>query len=147
VGSITIASGASVVTIDTLNGGRGNDFLRGEAGNDILDGGSGRDILIGGAGADSLTGGTGRDTFVLYSQSEGVDTITDFEDGFDLIDLRVMFARPEFVGLGFAALGITASGADTIIRVTSNAPSTTTQLFTVTGRAPSLFTAADFILV
>jgi uncharacterized delta-60 repeat protein len=132
--------------VDTLNGGRGNDFLRGEAGNDILDGGSGRDILIGGAGADSLTGGTGRDTFVLYSQSEGVDTITDFEDGFDLIDLRVMFQRPEFTGRGFSDLSFVTVGADTSIRVTSNA-ATNIQLFTVTGRTPGIFSVADFTLV
>jgi uncharacterized delta-60 repeat protein len=132
--------------VDTLNGGRGNDFLRGEAGNDILDGGSGRDILIGGAGTDRLTGGTGRDTFVLYSQSEGVDTITDFEDGFDLIDLRVMFQRPEFTGRGFSDLSFVTVGADTSIRVTSNT-ATNIQLFTVTGRTPGIFSAADFTLV
>jgi uncharacterized delta-60 repeat protein len=138
---------------DALNGGRGNDFLRGDAGNDTLTGGSGNDVLIGGAGADSLTGGTGRDTFVLYSQTEGGDTIVDFEDGFDLIDLRVMFQRPEFGLLGataaarFAALTISPSGANTTISVTSTSPVATTPLLTITARNSAIFSVADFLLL
>ncbi|WP_427450981.1 calcium-binding protein [Litorimonas sp. WD9-15] len=89
---------------DRLNGGSGNDILDGGTGDDILLGGgrddsltggegddllngqSGNDTLNGGAGQDTLTGGAGADVFVA-SQGNGVDIITDFEDGTDMIDL------------------------------------------------------------
>jgi uncharacterized delta-60 repeat protein len=132
---------------DILNGGRGNDFLRGDAGNDTLNGGSGNDILLGGAGVDTLTGGLGRDRFVLYSQSESGDFITDFTSGQDLIDLRVLRARPEYAGVSFGAgLTTTILGSTTQIKITSTSgPATITTLFTLNGTTP--LTAADFILV
>ncbi|MES2677436.1 MAG: M10 family metallopeptidase C-terminal domain-containing protein, partial [Pseudomonadota bacterium] len=56
----------------------------------------GNDILIGGAGVDNLTGGAGRDTFVFNFFSESsltidtnnIDTITDFKQGEDQINLH-----------------------------------------------------------
>ena len=60
-----------------------------------LVGGSGDDTLIGGAGNDTLTGGLGADTFVWHladkSPTPGtpaVDTVTDFGNGDDKLDLR-----------------------------------------------------------
>jgi uncharacterized delta-60 repeat protein len=130
---------------DTLNGGRGNDFLRGEAGDDIMDGGSGRDVLIGGAGADTLTGGTGQDTFVLYSKTEAIDTITDFLPGTDVIDLRLLLARPEYAGATFASLSFT-SGANTQVQITGTSGLTT--LLTLTGVTEiQAKVAGNFILV
>ena len=76
---------------DTLNGGAGNDQLSGDGGQDELDGGSGDDTLTGGLGHDLLTGGAGIDTFVwTANDTNGTDTITDFnanEDKLDLSDL------------------------------------------------------------
>ncbi len=97
---------------DTLNGGNGDDMLYGGAGSDELDGGDGNDrleggegdldVLAGGAGedrlfgnggndrleggrdADRLRGGEGADEF-LFRRGDGVDVITDFEDGTDTI--------------------------------------------------------------
>lgn len=69
---------------DTIVALSGNDTLLGGDGADILWGGAGDDILWGGAGNDRLTGDSGRDTFVLGFAS-GVETITDFQDGIDLI--------------------------------------------------------------
>ncbi|MEJ7933551.1 calcium-binding protein [Sphingobium sp. AN558] len=76
-----------------LLGFAGNDSLSGGGGNDIVSGGAGRDILLGGAGDDTLFGGDGRDTLTggidadLFAytrwESEGGDTITDFESGVD----------------------------------------------------------------
>ena len=45
------------------------------------------DKLYGGKGNDRLTGGAGKDTFIFKKQ-EGKDTITDFENGKDKIDLK-----------------------------------------------------------
>ncbi len=72
---------------DTLNGDGGIDHLYGQNGNDTLIGGEGNDFLQGGAGNDNLTGGDGQDTFVLAA-GKGTDTITDFEDGSDIIRLN-----------------------------------------------------------
>lgn len=87
---------------DTLQGGAGNDMLLGGAGADRLMGGAGNDTLTGGAGADTLTGGAGADVFVLTPRSSvGLqrDTITDFGNGADRIDLRPLFSQPaEFIG-------------------------------------------------
>ena len=83
---------------DRLFGDAGDDRLFGDAGNDKLDGGQGDDQISGGAGKDALTGGEGADVF-LFEVGSGKDTITDFEDGFDQIDLS-----------GLAAMGITEFG-------------------------------------
>jgi Ca2+-binding RTX toxin-like protein len=64
---------------DQINGGAGNDTIRGEKDSDRLNGGSGDDILIGGAGPDIF----------VFSQLviAGQDTIRDFEDGKDKIEI------------------------------------------------------------
>jgi Ca2+-binding RTX toxin-like protein len=69
---------------DKLYGEDGDDFLFGGAGIDRLNGGAGNDVIDGGAGNDILGGGLGADVFVLAAGG-GRDTVTDFEDGIDLI--------------------------------------------------------------
>ena len=71
---------------DFVSGQQGNDTLEGGAGNDSLLGGIGDDTLIGGAGNDDLYGYKGADTFV-YNAYDGNDTIKDFTNGEDTIDL------------------------------------------------------------
>ena len=94
---------------DTISGGSGDDVLIGGAGDDTLDGGADSDWLEGGTGDDTLTGGSGDDTF-LFERDNGNDTITDFANGGDLIDLR------EFTQISsFADLAITADGDDVVI--------------------------------
>ena len=73
---------------DKLFGQAGNDFLYGGAGNDVLNGGAGNDRLFGGAGNDRLTGGAGKDVFV-FAKGAGADTITDFQDGVDRIQINI----------------------------------------------------------
>ena len=78
---------------DTLDGGDGNDELYGGARADELDGGAGDDYLEGGAGADELTGGAGADTFAFFIVDGAVnDTIVDFEDGTDDVDITLVAA-------------------------------------------------------
>jgi len=69
--------------------GKGNNDesdLFGNAGDNKLFGLGGGDILDGGKGNDTLDGGEGADTFVFKS-GYGRDTILDFEDGMDTIDV------------------------------------------------------------
>ena len=73
---------------DTLYGGPdgGDDRMYGENGNDRIFGGIGNDTIYGGTGDDVLSGGVDDDTFV-FAPGSGDDTITDFTDGDDKIDL------------------------------------------------------------
>ena len=90
---------------DTLYGGDSRDALYGNLGDDVLFGDAGADRLTGNEGADTLTGGAGPDLFV-FKAGDGVDTITDFEDGVDRIRIVT----------GAASMGdltITDLGADT----------------------------------
>ena len=67
-------------------GGTGDDRLSGGAGSDTLVGQAGDDRLAGGGGDDRLWGGGGSDVFIFWGVN-GDDTIVDFTDGEDLIDL------------------------------------------------------------
>ncbi|MDC8774574.1 calcium-binding protein, partial [Roseateles albus] len=69
-------------TVNTLNGGAGNDYLSGGAGDDQLNGQADDDSLSGGAGVDVLVGDVGNDT--LYG-GDGNDTL-DGGDGNDTLN-------------------------------------------------------------
>ena len=99
---------------EILGGDAGNDTLNGNSGNDFVFGGSGTDSsaavlattrsteapatnsLVGGPGSDTMTGGTGsgNDTFVFSSvansTSDAADTITDFVDSNDRLDVSAI---------------------------------------------------------
>ena len=126
---------------DTLDGGTGVDSLEGGDGKDELSGGGSGDALFGGIGADRLDGGTGTDTLdggggadiFLFSTDGFTDTIADFADGSDLID----------VGLAFGSLVITTIAAG-VVHITHSG-----ELLVVQDSAGLLtaadFTAADFV--
>ena len=107
---------------DTIYGGAGRDGISGEAGddtiyggadNDYIQGGAGEDTISGGAGDDTMSGGDDADTFVVAT-GEGNDTITDFTDGEDTIDLTA------FTNItGFSDLTISASGSTAVIDLSS----------------------------
>ncbi|MBV1863474.1 MAG: M10 family metallopeptidase C-terminal domain-containing protein [Rhodobacteraceae bacterium] len=71
---------------DLLKGLEGKDLLKGGGGKDKLLGGSGTDQLDGGKGRDQMTGGGGKDKFV-FKKGYGKDTIKDFQDDKDTIQL------------------------------------------------------------
>ncbi len=91
---------------DDLGGGAGSDHLFGGSGDDSLGGGSEDDFLFGGLGNDHLSGGAGNDTYtggagadkfsVGFADTNNEDlefaaeteTITDFELGVDVIQLK-----------------------------------------------------------
>ena len=83
--------------------------MTGGTGDDTMTGGTGDDTMTGGTGDDTMTGGTGDDTFV-FAAGDGSDTITDFTDGEDPIDLSAFSAIS-----GFSDLTINQDGDDTVI--------------------------------
>ncbi|MBC6436591.1 MAG: hypothetical protein GDA52_00315 [Rhodobacteraceae bacterium] len=115
---------------DIISGGSGDDSLIGNTGNDTLRGNLGDDTLIGGHGDDVLTGGTNADTFV-FSSGHGNDTITDFEDGVDLIQITAS-------GVGFDDLAIADDGSDAIVTWDGGS-------ILLTGVAHTALTADDFV--
>lgn len=118
-----------------IDGSHGNDRLFGNGDNDTLSGGTGRDRLEGGLGDDVLSGGDGKDIFV-FAPGYGADSVTDFEDNHDLIDLSAF---------GFITFGEAARfAADTAIGVVFTfAPGTTLRIEHIT---MDQLTSADFIL-
>ena len=83
-GKDTLRGGASD---DLLDGGDKDDTLYGYGGKDTLRGGKGADTLFGDGDNDVLTGGADADTFG-YFNGWGNDTITDFELGKDVLDMK-----------------------------------------------------------
>ena len=71
---------------DLLMGGPGDDRIYGGIGNDTLQGGPGDDRLRGGPDDDMLDGGEDDDVF-FFAAAGGNDTILDFGNGEDRIDL------------------------------------------------------------
>ena len=104
------AQGDVITDVENITGSRYSDILSGDAdanrlegseGRDQLNGKDGNDVLVGGAGADRLDGGAGADIF-LFDAGHGFDTILDFSDNEDRIDLTAF-------GLsGFDALDISS---------------------------------------
>lgn len=115
---------------DTLIGMGGNDKLIGGAGNDVLSGGTGADRLIGQQGNDTLTGGSNADRFV-FATGDGTDTITDFQNGTDRIEITAG-------ATGFAQVTVTDAGTDVRVQF-SNVTIMIEDLVHTT------ITAADFV--
>lgn len=100
-----------LVSIENVEGTRGNDGLVGDAaanafwaqgGDDIVFGQGGNDTLVGGHGADTLYGGTGDDLFEFRAPDEGGDTLPDFAAG----------DRLQFTGSAFGNLAPGAMAPD-----------------------------------
>ena len=92
---------------DTVLAGEGDDRLEGGAGHDRLLGEEGNDTLDGGADDDLLWGGRGDDTFV-FEPGHGNDTIKDFIDGEDTIDVTAFTDVTALSGLTIFADGTAA---------------------------------------
>lgn len=99
------AAGSAVAV--KIQGRGGNDILSGGNVADQIYGGVGSDILFGNGGNDLLSGGGADgavDTF-FFLNGWGADTISDFQDGEDILNLSTL-------GTNFAALTIAAMGAN-----------------------------------
>jgi Tol biopolymer transport system component len=117
---------------DVLTGLRASDLLIGGDGNDILYGGKGSDTLNGGLSNDNLVGGAGNDVFVLGA-GLGVDTISDFGNGQDTIQL--------INGLTFGQLSISSGTNGTLIRLAGSGE----VLASLTGVELNFIGSEDFI--
>ncbi|MEO8241548.1 MAG: calcium-binding protein [bacterium] len=109
--------------VNDLWGGAGNDTLYGGGAFDQLDGGDGADRLFGGKDIDTLSGGQGNDTLTGGNDSfnffyfdditpglDGVDHITDFQSGEDLIVANTNWAADIDYGTITAAQFLAGSG-------------------------------------
>ena len=128
-----------------LQGRGGADHLYGWSGPDDLRGGTGADRLYGSGDHDLLTGGADADTFVFNLGSEGIegvlgihpgtDTIEDWEDGVDQIELKDLY-----VG------GQQSAGADEQVFLHDTDSGDYVGAILVSGAA-GLIDSSDFILV
>lgn len=112
----------AVTNTSRLTGGNGDNLLDSTGLADIVRGGGGNDTIISYSGNDTLTGGTGDDTFVFRSIGRiDRDTITDFGNGADRLDLQEfgIYALADLLapGNGHSA---TQEGADTVIDFGAN---------------------------
>lgn len=82
----------------SLTGNDEANVLRGNLGNNMMSGGGSNDILAGFGGKDMLTGGMGADHFYFYKKG-GIDTLTDFVAGEDVIHIISIAAIDSFEDL------------------------------------------------
>jgi Ca2+-binding RTX toxin-like protein len=122
-GDDTITGGADG---DTINGNTGNDIVSGGTGIDNINGGDGDDSITGGAGNDFLTGGSGIDTFIWLEGDSGVDEITDFTVGEDVIDISDILQISNGDNLN-DFLDFESDGTDTTISIFADGGNTITQ--------------------
>lgn len=94
------------------------------------------DELNGGVGDDTLTGGSGADIIHL-NVGDGLDVMTDFEDGLDIIDFSES-------AIAFGDLAIAQNGADTTITYTVDGSSNPVDQITLTNTDASLIDQEDF---
>lgn len=90
--------------------------IKGTNGNDVIVGTPGDDVIEGGLGRDTLTGNGGHDQFVYNTGADGLDTITDFKPGIDLLVFtgllrNVGIVSSDPLAQGFVTCSASAGGA------------------------------------
>jgi Ca2+-binding RTX toxin-like protein len=149
---------------DLILGEGGKDKLFGFNGKDTLNGGDGNDVLRGGNDRDVLTGAAGADKFaytdVLQSRPLGAlrDTIRDFQNGSDLIDVEAIDADTAtggdqaFVyigGLAFSAAGQIRgfqSGDDVVLQFSTDADGDAEMELLLKDLSLAVVDGADFVV-
>lgn len=77
----------TVVNVENVIGGSGNDVLKGDAYINTLMGGSGPDVLDGAEADDVLVGGAGNDTYIVTLGKSGNDTLIETDGDADTIQV------------------------------------------------------------
>ncbi len=120
-----------------------------KAGNDTIDGGAGNDLIWAGTGASMLTGGAGNDMFVFPTVG-GLNTITDFHIGQDLISFSSMMNTAHYNGtdpLADHVMSIASDGVGgTIISVDPTHSGTMHAVVDVQGVTPEMLYVGHDIL-
>lgn len=137
------ANGDTLIQIENVIGGSGNDIitgaagnneLHGGAGNDTLDGAGGNDVIYGGDGADVINGGDGNDT--LYGTAQlNVDAILASNSGVFYYSATGSFYQ--FINTGARISRTDADSAATA--ATLNGTSFVGHLATITSAAETAF--------
>jgi Ca2+-binding RTX toxin-like protein len=171
---LTLNFGAATAAIGGYNNNNGSGGIGGVYYYDIetlaLTGGAAADTLVGGTGNDTLTGGLlgdsldgrgGNDRYRYVSTNEsaasgpGRDTLLTFDNG-DVIDLSTIDANTDVAGnQAFAFRGTAAfnhagqvryeaSGADTLVLISTDADATAEMAILITGT--HALAAGDFAL-
>ena len=110
----------TVKSIEAVIGTKFDDTFKGDKRANDLNGGDGNDVLRGYRGADTLTGGAGDDIFFWQkkdviggaTKSLGVDTITDFGNGNDVLDIHKLFSGIKGDHAGLVSLVETKMGTE-----------------------------------
>ncbi|RME14647.1 MAG: hypothetical protein D6801_08885, partial [Alphaproteobacteria bacterium] len=118
-----------LVSVEAAVGTQSGDTFIDNGGNNTFYGLGGDDSFQLSQGTDTLYGGTGADTFTFVGPDFGADTIGDFEDGTDMLEIA---DAP-----GFAALTISVDGADMLIEWNGNS-------IRLLGQAGATIDANDF---
>ncbi|HEX4945865.1 MAG TPA: CHRD domain-containing protein, partial [Blastocatellia bacterium] len=90
-GNVNLASGTatgtnSIINIENVTGGSGNDSLLGSIAANLLQGNPGNDTIVGGPGADTFLGGDNNDVLV-WSNGDGSD-VMDGQLGNDVVQVN-----------------------------------------------------------
>lgn len=117
--SVTGFNSNTLVGIEGINLGSGNDSIIGNADNNVMFGNAGNDSLYGGGGADSLYGGTGADQ--LYG-GDGNDWLdggagNDWIDGGAGQDIVDFGAATVNISYNFNSSTIGVDGTDTLVGI------------------------------
>ncbi|MEZ5851972.1 MAG: right-handed parallel beta-helix repeat-containing protein [Hyphomicrobiaceae bacterium] len=118
MGNDTLASFESVV------GSSFDDVIKGDKNDNVINGGDGSDVIRGLGGADTLTGGSGADTFSWGSAKDvvssgvhlGVDTITDFTIGEDVLDVAHLVGSQAWADIG-EVVNVTDTNSGSLVSV------------------------------
>ncbi len=120
----------TLIGIENLIGGTGDDGLDGDAGANRIEGGGGDDQIGGGEGADTLFGDLGNDRFIGGEGADAMDggnaSLSNAVDGFDTVDYHTVAIGTVSINLdlgtafGFAAAGDTFKSIEKFIGTTRN---------------------------
>jgi Ca2+-binding RTX toxin-like protein len=126
----------------TITGSASSNIITGSSRADTIVGGADADTITGGVGADILSGGSGADTFVVATASasntsDGIDIISDFTGGTDILALAV--AASGTINTGSAGADLSIDSADVVSTGT-----TVTTLLANLSTAAGLLAADEF---
>jgi len=103
----TITETDTLLNMENIIGGEGDDTLLGDSSVNDIDGGAGDDVIDGGAGDDMIDGGAGNDTIIVVN--DGHTRTIDGGTGEDELDLSGS------TGTGWTITATTATSGSSII--------------------------------